>query len=128
MITSRPMKVIVADFFGNGIREREPERDEEESDAENNDMNSFLPDNLNIGFANLPSAALAQTTSDKITLDTDAAGHGWFIDYTQYLNEEWLPTSNPCEWQRFGGRREKTYHVCPAGSKKLAAALEGLPV
>ncbi|MDR0716824.1 MAG: hypothetical protein LBF50_05345 [Azoarcus sp.] len=23
----------------------------------------------------------------------------WFIDATPYLNEEWLPTSNPYEWQ-----------------------------
>jgi hypothetical protein len=51
------------------------------------------------GFEDLPGASLAQTTSDKITLDTDAAGYGWFIDYTPYLNEEWLPTSNPYEWK-----------------------------
>ncbi|MDR0577728.1 MAG: matrixin family metalloprotease, partial [Candidatus Accumulibacter sp.] len=54
-------------------------------------------------FSNLSAASVAQTTgtgsSAKITLDEDAAGHGWFIDYTPYLNEEWLPTSNPCEWQ-----------------------------
>jgi hypothetical protein len=42
-------------------------------------------------------ARLAQTMGAKITLDTDAAGYGWFIDYTPYLNEEWLPTSNPYE-------------------------------
>jgi hypothetical protein len=51
------------------------------------------------GFADFSSAALGQTTGSKITLDTNAAGHGWFIDYTPYLNEEWLPTSNPYEWQ-----------------------------
>jgi hypothetical protein len=51
------------------------------------------------GFTDLPGAALAQTTGDKITLDTDAAGHSWFFDYTPYLNEEWLPTSNPYEWK-----------------------------
>jgi hypothetical protein len=51
----------------------------------------------------IPNTALAQTTGTgvnaQITLDLDAAGHGWFIDYTPYLNEEWLPTSNPYEWQ-----------------------------
>ncbi|MDR0577730.1 MAG: hypothetical protein LBI87_09410 [Candidatus Accumulibacter sp.] len=57
----------------------------------------------NVSFADLPSASVAQTTGTgltaQITLDTDAAGHSWFIDYTPYLNEEWLPTSNPYEWQ-----------------------------
>jgi hypothetical protein len=33
------------------------------------------------GFADLSGAAIGQTTSDKITLDTNAAGHGWYIDY-----------------------------------------------
>jgi hypothetical protein len=50
------------------------------------------------GFADLTGSALGQTTSDKITLDTDAAGHGGFIDYTPYLNEEWLPTSSAVGW------------------------------
>jgi hypothetical protein len=52
-----------------------------------------------IGFTDLPGASLGQTTGDKITLDADAAGYGWFIDTTPYLNEEWLPTSNPLEWK-----------------------------
>jgi hypothetical protein len=51
------------------------------------------------GFTDLSGASLGQTTGDRITLDTDAADHGWFIDYTPYLNEEWLPTSNPYEWK-----------------------------
>jgi hypothetical protein len=53
--------------------------------------------------AKLSGASVAQTTGTgptaQITLDTNAAGYGWFIDYTPYLNEEWLPTSNPHEWQ-----------------------------
>jgi hypothetical protein len=52
-----------------------------------------------VSFADLSGSALGSTTGDKITLDDNAAGHGWFIDYTPYLNEEWLPTSNPYEWQ-----------------------------
>jgi hypothetical protein len=51
------------------------------------------------GFTDLPGASLGQTTGDKITLDVNAAGHTWFIDYTPYLNEEWLATSNPYEWK-----------------------------
>ncbi|EXI65626.1 MAG: rhombotarget A [Candidatus Accumulibacter adjunctus] len=53
-------------------------------------------------FANLPDFALGHTTGTgsaaEITLDTDAAGHGWFVDATPGLNEEFLPTSNPGEW------------------------------
>ncbi|MDR0716137.1 MAG: matrixin family metalloprotease [Azoarcus sp.] len=51
------------------------------------------------GFTDLSGASLGQTTGSQITLDADAASHGWFIDATPYLNEEWLPTSNPYEWQ-----------------------------
>jgi predicted Zn-dependent protease len=53
-------------------------------------------------FANLPGTAVGETKGEgadaTIILDTDAAGHGWFIDYTSYLNDEFLPTSNPNEW------------------------------
>ena len=55
-----------------------------------------------ITFTNLTGAAVGETKGEgaeaTITLDTDAAGHGWYIDYTPYLNEEFLPTSNPYEW------------------------------
>jgi hypothetical protein len=65
--------------------------------------NAISPlDNLNISFSDFSGSALAQITgsgsSAQITLDLDAAGHGWYIDYTPYLNEEYLPTSNPYEW------------------------------
>jgi hypothetical protein len=50
-----------------------------------------------VGFSDLSGAAVAKTMGKgadaQIILDTDAAGHGWYIDYTPYLNEEWLPTS-----------------------------------
>ena len=53
-------------------------------------------------MASLQGTTLAETTGTGaesiITLDSDAAGHGWYIDYTPYLNEEFLPTSNPNEW------------------------------
>jgi hypothetical protein len=45
-----------------------------------------------------PPATLAQTTGTAITLDTTAADHGWFLDYTPYLNEEFLPTHSPYIW------------------------------
>jgi len=55
-----------------------------------------------ITFSNLTGAAVGSTQGSgaaaTITLDTNAAGHGWYIDYTPYLNEDFLPTSNPNEW------------------------------
>jgi hypothetical protein len=72
------------------VREQDVEGDEEESDAENSSQGSSLLDSLNVAFANLSGAALGQTFGDKITLDADAAGHGWYIDYTPYLNEATL--------------------------------------
>ncbi|WP_291853752.1 Ig-like domain-containing protein [Accumulibacter sp.] len=53
-------------------------------------------------FAELSGSALGQTTGTgpdtRITLSPDAAGHGWFVDPTPWLDEEFLPTSNPNEW------------------------------
>lgn len=57
---------------------------------------------LPIFYSDLPGAAvgnvIGQGAFAQMLLDTTAAGHGWFIDYTPYLNEEFLPTSNPNEW------------------------------
>ena len=53
---------------------------------------------VSVTFADLAGAALGQTNANGITLDTNAAGNGWFIDTTPGLNEEFLPTSNPNEW------------------------------
>ena len=66
-------------------------------------MNALLSAaSQNLTFADLNDSELGQTTgtgpSAQITLDTDAAGHGWYVDYTPYLNDEYLPTSNPLEW------------------------------
>lgn len=58
--------------------------------------------NAQIGFSDVPGAVLGTTTGEgnnaTITLSATAAGHGWYIDYTPYLNEEYLPTANPNEW------------------------------
>ncbi|UUZ69422.1 matrixin family metalloprotease [Polaromonas sp. P2-4] len=52
------------------------------------------------GFADLPAGAVGQTTGTNITLDTNAAGHGWFIDSTPLDNtDDYLPTSDPTVWQ-----------------------------
>ena len=84
---------------------------------------NYLPSNIN--FANLTGAAVGETVGEganaAITLDTDAAGHGWYWSgisgqvsgisnpttpwYEQGLfnqnladMQNWLPTSNPNEW------------------------------
>ncbi|NDI86594.1 zinc metalloprotease [Undibacterium crateris] len=53
-------------------------------------------------FSDLAGTAVGQTTGTgntaQITLDTNAAGHGWFIDSTPDQNDEFLPTSNPDVW------------------------------
>ena len=56
------------------------------------------------GFSNLPSPAVAQTTgsysSGQITLDTNAAGWGWYIDPTPLDNtDDYLPTADPNIWK-----------------------------
>jgi Bacterial Ig domain/Bacterial cadherin-like domain/Matrixin len=51
------------------------------------------------GFQSLDGAALGETTGlgkeATMTLDTTAAGHGWFIDQTPLDNSEFLPTADP---------------------------------
>lgn len=51
-----------------------------------------------VDIADLPGAAVAQTTGQTIALDNTAAGNGWFIDATPADNAEYLPTSNPNQW------------------------------
>ncbi|MBI5429259.1 MAG: tandem-95 repeat protein [Nitrosomonadales bacterium] len=53
---------------------------------------------VSVNFADLPNGAVGQAVGNTITLDTNAAGHNWFIDTTPWDNSEYLPTSNPYEW------------------------------
>jgi Matrixin len=67
------------------------------------------------GFSDLPSTALGQTTGQglagQITLDINAAGHGWYIDPTPLdpstssglANSDYLPTSDASVWQAKAG-------------------------
>ena len=60
------------------------------------------------GFTDLPGTALGETvgegTSVQITLDQNAAGHGWYIDPTPLdSSDDYLPTSNPEVWQAKAG-------------------------
>jgi len=53
-------------------------------------------------YQDLAGSTLGQVIGDRertrITLDSTAAGYGWFIDLTPSDNAEFLPTSNPFEW------------------------------
>lgn len=62
--------------------------------------------NGSLNIADLPNAAVGQTTGSNITRDTNASGYGWFIDNTPGQNEEWLPTSNPQRMGSQGGQRD----------------------
>jgi len=43
-----------------------------------------------IAIDDLPDGYLALTLGTTITVDTDAAGYGWFVDQTPFLNEEFV--------------------------------------
>ena len=62
-------------------------------------------------FTNLPGTAVGETvgagSSATITLDTNAAGHGWFIDATPGNNSEYLPTSDANVWIAKAGSGHK---------------------
>lgn len=61
----------------------------------------------NLTFGDLPGEALGQSQGNTITLDLDAAGHGWFLDSTAWDNEEFVATSNSNEWvAKFGSEAE----------------------
>ena len=62
---------------------------------------------VRVDITELARGSVGQSTSGRITLDNDAAGHGWFIDTTPNSNEEFLPTSNPNVWvARLGSAAE----------------------
>jgi len=69
------------------------------------ELSALLADaSQHLSFADLPGSSVGQTTgtgpSASITLDKDAAGHGWYIDPTPLDNtDDYLPTSNPNIWQ-----------------------------
>jgi len=58
---------------------------------------SVDPSSVTFNLADLAGGAVGQATGSTITLDTNAAGHNWYIDATPWDNSEFLPTSNPYE-------------------------------
>ncbi|MDR0439665.1 MAG: hypothetical protein LBI59_01580 [Candidatus Accumulibacter sp.] len=97
-------KVYQVDFdlrIAKGVAENSPQCPEENPILLPTQSLSGMIEYLGFTFTDLPNSALAQITDTgpaaQITFDLDAAGYGWYIDYTPYLNEEYLPTSNLCE-------------------------------
>jgi hypothetical protein len=56
-----------------------------------------------VTFADLPGGAVGETTGTSITLDTNAAGYGWYVDPNPAANTDFLPTSNPDVWMAKAG-------------------------
>ena len=53
---------------------------------------------ITVTVADLPNAAVGQTTGTAITLDANAAGYGWYIDPNPAANTDFLPTADPTVW------------------------------
>ncbi|MBX7166789.1 MAG: tandem-95 repeat protein [Pirellulales bacterium] len=49
--------------------------------------------NVSLQIADLPGTQLARTVGDRIYIDLNAAGHGWFVDSTPGADEEFLATA-----------------------------------
>ncbi|MEK6234309.1 MAG: hypothetical protein N2C14_06330, partial [Planctomycetales bacterium] len=49
---------------------------------------------LNVKVTDLEGATLGLAVGDTLLLDVDAAGHGWFLDDTPYLDEEFASTAD----------------------------------
>jgi hypothetical protein len=58
---------------------------------------------ITLNIADLPGSEVGQTTGTTITLDTNAAGYGWYIDPNPAVNTDFLPTSNPDVWMAKAG-------------------------
>ena len=53
---------------------------------------SLSPDSIQFEIADLPGEQLGQTVGERILIDTDAAGYGWFVDATPYDDIEFSRT------------------------------------
>ena len=54
-------------------------------------------DGLEFTIIDLPGALVARFVGDGIEVDVDAAGHGWFVDPTPTLDEEYTATGEALE-------------------------------
>ena len=47
---------------------------------------------VKFSITDLPGSYLGWTTNDQVSIDSDAAGYGWFVDPTPSQSEEFQPT------------------------------------
>jgi hypothetical protein len=59
--------------------------------------------NASLSFADLPGGAVGETTGTRITLDTNAAGYGWYVNPDPASYADFLPTANPDVWMAKAG-------------------------
>jgi hypothetical protein len=74
---------------------------------------------ITLNIANLPGGAVGQTVGTAITLDTNAAGDGWYIDPNPAANTDFLPTSNPNVWIAKAGSASRGKMHASDGSEIL---------
>ena len=55
-------------------------------------------------ISDLPGSDLGQADGTLVYLDSNAAGHGWFVDATPALDEEFTPTANAGQLQAIDPR------------------------
>jgi hypothetical protein len=72
-------------------------------DANTSGTSILLSTGITLNIADLPGGAVGQTTGTSITLDTNAAGYGWYVDPNPAANTDFLPTSNPDVWMAKAG-------------------------
>lgn len=58
---------------------------------------------VTLAIADLPGGAVGQTVGTAITLASNAAGYGWYVDPNPASNTDFLPTSNPDVWMAKAG-------------------------
>jgi hypothetical protein len=58
---------------------------------------------ITLNIADLPGGAVGETTGTSITLDSNAAGYGWYVDPNPAANTDFLPTANPDVWMAKAG-------------------------
>jgi hypothetical protein len=80
---------------------------------------SVDPSSVTFNLADLPGGAVGQTVGTNITLDTHAAGYGWYIDPNPAANTDFLPTSNPDVWIAKAGSASGGKMHASAGSEIL---------
>jgi hypothetical protein len=63
-------------------------------------FNASSLSNINLQIADLPGTTLGQAQGNTITLDTNAAGWGWFVDKTPKSDSEFKASGNQGEQSR----------------------------